>query len=315
METQLKHRLLGAIIILALLVIFVPMLFTRHQDNQLTVSENIPAPPAQPNVQTASPTLASQESQVENMLNTDQQQNQPTAQPQSITQPTPGMVQPQPAQPVSGALPEAPVSTAQPTSIAVTPAADQNTSDGLTAATPVIASNSATAVSSLPPLAATPTVNPVNAVPLSTDNTAVPTPLAQSEQTQLTHTVSKKSYQLSANKKLIAAKKTENSGVHASSAAVIKKQQKALATAKKYNQGWVVQLGNFTESKNAENMVRQLKAKGFKAFTYMSPKNKTYHVYVGPETKKESAEASMHKIESMMNTKAFVTTFDPTATH
>lgn len=309
METQLKHRLLGAIIILALLVIFVPMLFTRHQDNQLTVNENIPTPPAQPNVQTASPTLAAQENQVENMLNTDQQQNQSAVEQQSMNQPTPGAIQAQPAQSIDGTLPEAPVAAAQPSPVVSASASDQVTPDGLT--TPVApVTTSATAAVALPA-----STNTSSAVQPSTaiNNSTASVPLAQSERTQLTHAVNKKSYQLSANKKLTSAKTTKNANTH--TMLVVKKQQKALATAKKYNQGWVVQLGNFTESKNAENMVRQLREKGFKAFTYTSPENKTYHVYVGPETKKESAEVAMRKIESTMNMKAFVTAFNPTAIH
>ena len=50
MNIRLKQRLIGAIIILALLVIFIPMLFRSHDNFKARTVVMAPAAPAQPNI-------------------------------------------------------------------------------------------------------------------------------------------------------------------------------------------------------------------------------------------------------------------------
>lgn len=65
---------------------------------------------------------------------------------------------------------------------------------------------------------------------------------------------------------------------------------------------WVVQLGSFSSKENAENLNKQLRDAGFRAFVEPLKQKNTvsYRVRVGPELKRSDAEAINTKIKTEM---------------
>lgn len=71
---------------------------------------------------------------------------------------------------------------------------------------------------------------------------------------------------------------------------------------------WVVQLGSFSNSANALNLRDKLRAKGFTAFVEKleSDGSTAYRVRVGPELKREIADALRDKLQNQMKLKGIV---------
>jgi len=61
---------------------------------------------------------------------------------------------------------------------------------------------------------------------------------------------------------------------------------------------WVIQMGSFSDKKNADNMAEQLKVAGYQAFVEKASvnNNEIFRVRVGPELSKESADRMSIKI-------------------
>lgn len=71
---------------------------------------------------------------------------------------------------------------------------------------------------------------------------------------------------------------------------------------------WIIQLGSFTDEKNAQALHKELKEEGFSAFIESSKKNgkTSYRVRVGPEIKRANAYMLLKKIQDSMNINGFV---------
>lgn len=71
---------------------------------------------------------------------------------------------------------------------------------------------------------------------------------------------------------------------------------------------WVVQLGSFSSSSNAEALRDKLREKGFTAFVepFFRDGNKTYRVRVGPELEKRAAEELLGRLEQTGDYKGIV---------
>lgn len=70
---------------------------------------------------------------------------------------------------------------------------------------------------------------------------------------------------------------------------------------------WAIQLGSFSEVANANNLVDDLKSKGFKAFTESDRNNKSRHrVLIGPEVDRETADAIVAKLYQQHHMKSIV---------
>lgn len=74
---------------------------------------------------------------------------------------------------------------------------------------------------------------------------------------------------------------------------------------------WVVQMGIFESKQNAYNLRDKLRKNGFDAFVDTQHDNDTtqYRVRVGPEVKRESAEALVAKLQKAVALKGFVTKY------
>lgn len=72
--------------------------------------------------------------------------------------------------------------------------------------------------------------------------------------------------------------------------------------------GWVVQLGSFSSSKNALGLRDKLRGNGYKAFVEQLQSNDgpIYRVRVGPETYRDAAEKKRQQLEKDMGLKGLV---------
>lgn len=84
-----------------------------------------------------------------------------------------------------------------------------------------------------------------------------------------------------------------------------------LPTVAKTVSAWVVQAGVFGSKDNAYALRDKLRKLGFDAFVDTQHDNDTttYRVRVGPEVKRESAEATQAKLQKAASVKGFVTTY------
>lgn len=87
-----------------------------------------------------------------------------------------------------------------------------------------------------------------------------------------------------------------------------------LDVAKLKKTAWAVQLGSFKNKDNARRLADRLRAAGFRAFIHdvKSAKNGPQsRVYIGPEYKQASAVKLSNKIEQQMNMRGFIVSFKP----
>jgi DedD protein len=74
---------------------------------------------------------------------------------------------------------------------------------------------------------------------------------------------------------------------------------------------WVIQLGSFKDKNNAERLTNSLRAKGYKAFTFETKSNGQTRVYVGPEVKQVAASTLASKIAQEMSLQGIVLAYKP----
>jgi DedD protein len=71
---------------------------------------------------------------------------------------------------------------------------------------------------------------------------------------------------------------------------------------------WVVQVGSFSQSRNALALRDKLRKNGFTAFVekYRDKGKSSYRVRVGPELKRENAEKQLQRLKSKLQLKGIV---------
>jgi len=77
--------------------------------------------------------------------------------------------------------------------------------------------------------------------------------------------------------------------------------------------GYLVQLGSFSSSENAANLVTKLNAAGYRAYSKRgdSAGKRIYRVFAGPYLQKTKAESDMSKMQKIESVKPIVVTYDP----
>lgn len=85
-----------------------------------------------------------------------------------------------------------------------------------------------------------------------------------------------------------------------------------LKKAQAYNRGWVIQLGSFNQTKNANALIKRLRDKGFQAFGYSKIKagRTVNRVYIGPFSQLDKAKKMRDRLLAM-NIDNFITRFEP----
>lgn len=83
---------------------------------------------------------------------------------------------------------------------------------------------------------------------------------------------------------------------------------KAGAVKHKFAEAWAIQLGSFSEKKNAESLVKQLRTKGYAAYVQegKSGEANVSRVYIGPELRREKADAMVKELRETLNLKGVV---------
>lgn len=66
---------------------------------------------------------------------------------------------------------------------------------------------------------------------------------------------------------------------------------------------WTLQLGAFSDAKNANSLRDRLRARGYKAYTEEFPETRLIRVYVGPEVQRSSIEALQQKLRQELGQK------------
>lgn len=77
---------------------------------------------------------------------------------------------------------------------------------------------------------------------------------------------------------------------------------------------WLVQLGSFSNAANAESLQKKLRGQGYNAYLQKSKVSKNgqmMKVLVGPETQRAKAELVLNKINKELRLKGFIVPFEP----
>ena len=77
---------------------------------------------------------------------------------------------------------------------------------------------------------------------------------------------------------------------------------------------WVVQLASFNKAGNAHNLAKELRKKGFTAYTRISKESeggKLYRVLVGPEVKRRQADVLLSRIRKKTKLKGIIVKYHP----
>lgn len=286
LEINLRQRIIGGVVLIALAIIFLPLLFKSHtpRSKQMMMETSIPAAPAKPSMQ---PTITMQGEEI-NPQNTSANT---AVRPQNIVQAPDQQLAAQP----------------QATSQKSTPNQSANAVARITPAKKTAMAPESRFVS-----AAVPEDEPVVEKASTAAATSAKPVVTNKHATQ----------QAAKSKPLVTAKK-EVPVITVKTTASVKKKAVAnattTATSEKHpkltiGKAWVVQLGSFGDSAKAKTLEKQLRAKGYAAFirTIKTPVGNMTRVYVGPEVKADKAKALLAKLDTNMHLKGVVAPFNPT---
>ena len=80
---------------------------------------------------------------------------------------------------------------------------------------------------------------------------------------------------------------------------------------------WIVQLGSFSDSENAELLNRKLKNAGYASFIESLEKNgvTSYRVRIGPEIKRENADSLLKKLQDTLQIDGIIVSYPEDADH
>ena len=302
MEIKLRQRLIGGIVLAALAVIFLPLLLKNSAptQKQVTLDAPIPAAPPKPALQ-----------QTVMLMPGDDKEKQATNSASTTTQPQP--VQNTAEQPNSTQTQT--LTKNSPTQIAF---GDEPISKSAKAAT----TNSV--VSTAQSQAAKTATSDATSTIFSDSDDVVETPakktLPATKNSSVKQNATTVHHRSNHNEETLSATKTKKLVVNNDSSVATTASKKTANTPVKITDvkahkgsAWVVQLGSFDKAEHAKNLVKELRAKGFKAFTLevKSSKGTLTKVLVGPEVKREKALTLQEKINKEMKIKGILTSFNP----
>ncbi|MBU1628848.1 MAG: SPOR domain-containing protein [Pseudomonadota bacterium] len=313
MDIKLKHRIIGAIVIVALIVIFVPMLFSKHRAMNTASLQEQPETPTVPQVNaTTQPQVVTPSDDTAAAM--DQSSDQASDQSSMTSNPpvanqSGAMQEQQPDQQTTASSDQ----TAATNNSAVSDQAttgQSNVSQGIVVPDQGASDNNNASSLSPETVNPAPTTQPQNVQPQTSDSnaSAATTPLArtpsQTEPTTKPLTTSLKKWQFH-KAHLVKTTATKKTFSHASSS-------KRLAIAKAANQAWIVQVGSFSGQDHAKVLIAQLRKKGFTAFGYPTKVNNEVitRVYVGPAVTMEKAKVLQDKLQTAAKIKGIVVKFD-----
>lgn len=290
MERKTTQRIIGVLVVVALVIVLLPLLFNGNSSLSNQTSE-VKAPPFPD--QSASPQASAVSSTPADTITNPSPTASPTA---SLATDTSAAAAPTLAD--NNTLTPPPVGGTPPNGLAPEPA--PNTMPTTPNTTPPMPNTVTPAPNTVPatpaPEATTPTAEPTKTsdttqslnVPAMTNSETVATPTPETTAPE------------EATKQSVKVK------VHRSPKHFAQKPQE-LNNLK--NAAWVVQMGSFKNKINAIRLTNRLRAQGYKAFTRET--KSSMRVYVGPEVKQASAASLANKIEQQLNMHGIVVSFKP----
>lgn len=324
MEKKTTQRIIGVLVIAALIIVLLPLLFDGNTATSQTTAVKAPPFPDQhadaATTESAVPATSEQNAQSSFTISNNMSENMNSAQPSPATMTTTiTEAKPQPVapEPVTTPAPAAPAPITQPpVATSSTEATTQPAPSGSPAVVikdhmdPADMNAAATAAPTNPPIVTAP---PVKAPVAVVQPTATPTPSMQkpeaapeavkpvvTEVKPVVAEVSKPKMVASAAEKHVKSVKKMKTVKHVHT-------HKELVQLK--NPAWAVQMGSFRVKSNAVRLTNRLRSLGFKAFT--REHGDSLRVYVGPEFQQASAASLIDKIQHDINMRGIMVPYRP----
>lgn len=286
MEKKTTQRIIGMLVVIALVIILLPLLFGRN-DMTTEAASTIKAP------------LPEDQQMAANSTDNQQDSTDPKKNSLDISSDVAAAVN-------SNVAPAQGTDTIQMADATISPQSAPSSQSQVTAApAPALTTTAETqaqpqtppSADSQAPLKDT-TVTPVADSTQATSNVitpAIPTPEVKKEEPVK---VDKK--ELRTTKKLV-----QKSEKHTKS--------KLISSLK--SPVWVVQMGSFKDKANAQRLADKLRSSGFKAFTHQFKSAKTGNlstrVYIGPEVQHASAQKLSTDVMQQLNLQGYVISYNP----
>ncbi len=298
MEKKKLQRIIGISVIVAIIIILIPFLFSKKESSPSEVTASAESAASNPlssateSTQPAASTLSSadEDNGITPIPSETDKQNRAestTAIPSNVANAANNPVAP-PAQTVAPATQNPAISSNPATAKTTDNSSAKQQAAPVAAMTPVPAQQQNAAVAAQPiqatPAVATEVNDTVHSDVVAEKAAAISTPIAASKIPVVSH-------------RYLSAKKV-------SQVASLKKP------------AWVVQMGSFKNQTNAHRLVDQLKTAGFKAFTKEITSAKGVmrtRVYIGPEFQEASALKLSNRIERETKLRGFVVPYKPVA--
>jgi DedD protein len=312
MERRTTQRIIGILVVAALIVISLPLLFGGSSSEVSVQSAEVKAPPfpdqeahnsltiTQSTADTINPAPATVSMQVEH--------------PQNLADATTS------SQPVAAANPTVVSATAMPDKVATPEVAASTSTSDLHS---TMASSTTTAAATQPVVESPTTVTPQTTVAsfLSTNASSHPVVADKSDAAKPEVVTPEQAISAqSASALKIAVPNTTvedlDDAVNAEAVSVkpstpkhVKVAQNDQDVNKLKSAAWVVQMGSFKNKTNALRLANQLRAMGYKAFT--QNRGNSMRVYVGPEFQQASANSLATKIQQRINLQGIIVSYKP----
>jgi cell division septation protein DedD len=278
MEKKTTQRMIGILVVAALIVILLPLIFNGSATQATTQTAEVKAPPFPDQAaQTAPLNQASNDATASSNITISQDTANTINTNVTATTDSENNV----------VLKAAPTTTASNAPVVIVN--DQPVTTQTTAPTPAAPAPVVSAASATPPVISATTPAPTLA------NTATSSTPAQLEEDQLPEATAAPTI---AEPKQI--KKITTASKHTAS-------HQDLVNLK--NPAWAVQMGSFKVKINAERLANRLRAQGYKAFT--REVRSSTRVYVGPEFKQTAAVSLAQKLEQNLNMHGLVVAYHP----
>ena len=318
MEKKTTQRIIGMLVVIALVIILLPLLFGK---NDMSSQASATFKPPVGTDQAAEKQVATNSSETpppqDIMINADGQPVQPDAatptSPSAENNPSKGTVDISPAMAASVNESVTPVPNADNVQVANNDAANPAPANPAPA-NPVVSADATTN----PALPEDASINPTVTVDAAPDRGAKPADAAASVQAAAPAQTADASKDTSVDKAAAPSKSDKNA---AKKKAKVKhpktSKPSTLSKNDKHNllklksTAWAVQMGNFKNKDNARRLADRLRAAGYKAFTRDIKTAGTTRVYIGPEYQQASASKISSKVEQEFNMHSFIVTLKP----
>jgi cell division septation protein DedD len=317
MDQKLKERVFGALVVVAIAVIFVPMLLDKKHDEAINISEAIPTPPIEEAAISEPPQqVAEMEASLtaENLAAATATLPQEAAPKQHATDTSIAEVAQAPA-PAQITIAEAPAKIAKAEKKQAqinriqkeSPIAmiDKPKAVAFSKSAPQVAEEAEKVAEAIAPAAAVPVARFGASAATSNDFMALNDETGMSNVAEFKPAVAAPTIAA-----VVIEKPVKPVAKQAEKVVVAAAQNAAPESA-----GWAVQMGTFANHSNAKALERKLREKGYSAFLYEveGSNQRLTRVLVGPSAQRQEAANLVPKLEANLSVKGVVIRYEPLA--